>query len=101
MKTKQTLLIAAFVAASLASVPLRAAGGDDDRIVSTAKDSYVYRTYLKDDDIKIKSQDGVVTLTGQVADRSHKSMAADTVENLPGVKNVDNQIAVKPANEQS
>jgi osmotically-inducible protein OsmY len=68
---------------------------NDDRIESSAKKSYVYRTYLKDDDIKIECKDGAVTLTGTVSDESHKSLAADTVKGLPGVKSVDNRITVK------
>ena len=36
----------------------------DDRIESSAKTSYVFKTFLKEDDIKIESRDGAVTLTG-------------------------------------
>lgn len=85
----------------VSSLPLLAGSADDGRIVSAAKKSYVYRTYLSDDNIKIQSNDGAVILTGEVANRSHKSMAADTVEDLPGVKSVDNQLKVKSANEHS
>lgn len=67
----------------------------DDRIEASAKKSYVFKTYLKDDAIKTDSKDGVVTLTGTVALASHKSLAQDTVENLPGVKSVDNQLKIK------
>jgi osmotically-inducible protein OsmY len=67
----------------------------DDRIKSSAKDSYVFKTYLKGDDIKIESKDGVVTLTGTVADESHKSLARETVASLPGVKSVDNRLELK------
>ena len=101
MKTTSTLLLTAVFAMLVCSLPLLAGSADDSRIVSAAKKSYVYRTYLSDDDIKIQSKDGVVTLTGEVANRSHKSMAADTVEDLPGVKSVDNQLKVKSANEHS
>lgn len=101
MKTPQALLLTTALAMVITSIPLFAAPDDDKRIVSAAKESYVYRTYLRDDDIKIESKDGAVTLSGEVANRSHKSMAADTVENLPSVKSVDNQLAVKAANEQS
>ena len=66
----------------------------DDRIQSSAKDSYVFRTYLKDDSIKTMSNDGMVTLTGTVSEESHKSLAQDTVGNLPGVKSVDNQLVI-------
>jgi hyperosmotically inducible protein len=67
----------------------------DDRIESAAANSYVYKTYLKDDSVKVESDSGMVTLTGTVKERFHKSLAADTVEGLPGVKNVDNQLTLK------
>jgi hyperosmotically inducible protein len=101
MKTRNALALTTIFAMAVTSIPLLAAPDDDRRVVSAAKQSYVYRTYLSDDHIKIQSKDGVVTLTGEVANRSHKSMAEDTVENLPGVKSVDNQLKVKSANEHS
>src|SRR6185503_17325794 len=67
----------------------------DDRIEDSAKKSHVFKTHLKDDSIKTESKDGVVTLTGTVASSSHKSLAEDTVEGLPGVKSVDNQLKIK------
>ena len=76
------------------TAPLRASE-TDDRIEAAAKKSYVFKTYLKDDSIKIESKNGAVTLTGTVAESSHKSLAQDTVEDLPGVKSVDNQLKVK------
>jgi hyperosmotically inducible protein len=77
----------------LTSVSVRASEMDD-RIQSSARDSYVFRTYLKDDSIKTMSNDGIVTLTGTVSEESHKSLAQDTVGNLPGVKSVDNQLVI-------
>ena len=62
---------------------------------SSARKSYVFKTYLEEDDIKIQSKDGVVTLTGSVQEESHKSLARETVAELPGVKKVDNQLEVK------
>lgn len=75
----------------------------DDRIESSAKKSYVYKTYLKDDAVTIQSKDGVVTLTGTVSQWSHRSMAEETVTSLPGVKKVNNQLSVtgSPAAENS
>jgi len=70
------------------------ASDTDERIESTAKRSYVFKTYLKGDDVRIHSLDGVVTLTGTVLDESHSSLAADTVADLPGVKRVDNRLEV-------
>jgi len=77
----------------MATAPVRAAS-TDSRIESAAAKSYVFKTYLKDDAIKTESKDGVVTLTGTVAEASHKSLAENTVEGLPGVKSVDNQLVV-------
>jgi len=84
----------AFGAILVTTVSLRASD-TDDRIESAAKKSYVFKTYLKNDSIKTQSKGGEVTLTGTVAEESHKSLAENTVAGLPGVKNVDNQLAVK------
>ena len=67
----------------------------DDRIESSARNSYVFKTYLQNDDIHIQSVNGVVTLTGTVSDESHKLLARESVANLPGVKTVDNGLEVK------
>ncbi|MBA3005520.1 MAG: BON domain-containing protein [Proteobacteria bacterium] len=67
----------------------------DDRIESSAQQSYVFRTYLKGDDIKVQSQDGVATLTGTVSGEAHKTLAQETVANLPGVTSVDNKLEEK------
>lgn len=101
MKTTHVLALATGLAMVISSTPLRAANEDDKRIISAAQKSYVYRTYLSDEKVKIQSKDGAVTLSGEVSNQSHKSMAADTVENLPGVKSVDNQLVVKSAAEHS
>ena len=45
--------------------------------------------------LTIRSKDGVVTLTGTVAEESHKALARETVASLPGVKSVDNKLEVK------
>jgi len=76
------------------SVPVQASKADD-QIVSSAKNSYVFKNYLKNDDIKIQSKNGAVTLTGTVSEESHKKLARDTVAGLSGVKTVDNRLEVK------
>jgi hyperosmotically inducible periplasmic protein len=88
-----TLMVAAVALLAL-SMPVHASKMDD-RIESTARKSYVFKTYLQADDIKIQSMDGVVTLTGTVSEESHKSLARETVASLPGVKSVDNRLEVK------
>ena len=67
----------------------------DDRIESSARNSYVFKTYLQTDDIKIQSVNGVVTLTGTASDESHKLLSRESVANLPGVKSVDSSLEVK------
>ncbi len=69
----------------------------DDRIESAARESYIFKTYLKNDDIRIQSKDGAVTLMGLVSEESHKSLARETVKGLPGVTSVDNRLEVKDA----
>ncbi len=87
-------LMVAAVALLALSVPVHASTMDS-RIESSARDSYVFKTYLKGDDIKIQSKDGAVTLTGIVSEESHKSLARETVAGLPGVKTVENRLEVK------
>jgi hyperosmotically inducible periplasmic protein len=85
--------IALLLAATL-PVALFASSSTDSKIEDAAKASYNYRTVLHDS-VTVKSNDGVVTLTGTVADKDDRALAEDTVENLPGVVSVDNQIVVK------
>lgn len=90
------VLMAAAFTQVMISVPVYASQ-TDDRIESSARESYIFKTYLRDDDIKIKSKGGTVTLTGLVSEESHKTMANDTVTGLPGVTSVDNRLEVKGA----
>ena len=95
MKLKQITCSLA-VAAIVWSLNGRLQAADtDSRIVSAAKQSYVFKTYLKDDSVKVKAKDGIVKLTGTVANEWHKSVAEDTVAGLPGVTSVDNELVVK------
>ncbi len=88
------VFVAVMAAVLLTSVSARASEMDE-RIESSAKQSYVFKTYLKNDVIKIQSKDGLVTLMGTVVEESHKSLAKETVASLPGVKSVDNQLELK------
>ena len=89
-------LIVAVITLLVTSVPVHASKMDS-RIELSAKQSYLFKTFLKGDDIKIESKDGTVTLTGIVADNFNKSLAQETVAGLPGVKSVDNRLAIKGA----
>ena len=92
MKAKYSISIMMAAVALLAFSVTVHASEMDSRIESSAKQSYVFKTYLKDDDINIESRDGVVTLTGFVSEEYHKSLAQETVSGLPGVKSVDNRL---------
>lgn len=86
-------VFAATVAAVLVSSVSVYASEADDKIESSIKETYVFKTYLKDDAVKARAEDGVVTLTGTVADGFNKALAQDTAESVRGVIRVDNQLA--------
>src|SRR5271156_293247 len=82
------MLIAALPVALLAS------SDNDRKIEEAAKGSYNFKTVLSDG-VKVSATDGVVTLTGTVPDSDDKTLAEGTVENLPSVVSVVNNIEVK------
>jgi osmotically-inducible protein OsmY len=94
MTSKHPLTLAAALAV-LCCGALHAADESDQQIEAAAKDSYVFRNYLKHDSVRIKSDDGNVTLKGTVENEAHKTLAAETAAGLSGVKEVDNQLQVK------
>ncbi|HEX2852014.1 MAG TPA: BON domain-containing protein [Opitutaceae bacterium] len=91
MKNKTLSALLLLIASPIAVL---ASSETDRKIEDAAKASYNYRTVLEDN-VKVKSNDGVVTLTGTVQDKGDKALAADTVENLPGVTGVKNEIVIK------
>ena len=95
MKTRKTIAALLAILALLAlSVPVFASRMDN-RIETAANNSYVFRTYLQGDEIRVQSRDGAVILLGLVSERSHKALARDTVAGLPGVKSVDDRLEVR------
>jgi len=90
IKNLSTLLI--LIASPIAL--LAASSATDRKIEDAAKASYNFRTVLEDN-VKAKAHDGNVTLTGTVQDNDEKALAADTVENFPGVLSVKNEIKVE------
>jgi hyperosmotically inducible periplasmic protein len=91
MKTKNLPALLLFIAGPIA---LLASPATDRKIEAAAKASYNYRMVLEDH-VKVKADDGIVTLSGTVQDEDDKALAADTVENLPGVTRVKNEIKIK------
>jgi len=86
--------LSALLLLSTTPFALFASSETDRKIEDAAEASYNYRTVLADT-VKVKAQDGVVTLTGTVEDKDDKALAVDTVENLPGVTSVKNDIIIK------
>lgn len=97
MKKSHLMWLSACIVGVLSPAMVRADGAMDARIEDAARNSYVFRTHLKDDSIKVDAKEGVVTLKGSAADDSHKMLAEETVASLPGVVRVDNQIDVESA----
>jgi osmotically-inducible protein OsmY len=91
MKIKNASLLLALLAGPVA---LLASSSTDSKIEDAAKASYNYRTVLENH-VKVKANDGIVTLTGTVQDKDQRALAVDTVENLPGVTSVKNEIKIE------
>jgi len=92
MKTKNLSILILLLASPLA---LFASSATDTKIEDAARASYNYRTVLEDH-VKVKANDGVVTLSGTVQDKDESDLAVDTVKNLPGVVSVNNEIKIEP-----
>lgn len=92
----RSVLMVTAAALLLFSAPLYASKGDS-RIASSARQSYIFKTFLRDDHIKIEAKDGNVTLTGSVADHFNKALAGETLAGITGVKRVANELEIKSA----
>lgn len=97
MKPLHYAALAATVFALLLFFAPAHASKADDRIEASAKNTYIFKTFLKDDDIKIQAEKGHVVLTGLVSEQSYKVLAEKTLAGLPGVKSVDNRLEIKGA----
>ncbi|HTB62486.1 MAG TPA: BON domain-containing protein [Opitutales bacterium] len=67
----------------------------DSKIEDSAKKSYNFRVVLEDQ-VHVASAGGIVTLTGNVANKDQKELAENTASNIPGVIRVVDQIVVAP-----
>ncbi len=95
MKTSRSIALSLVTGTILLTSLSLQASETDDRIEAAARKSHVFKTYLKDDSIRTESKNGIVVLSGTVLEESHRSLAENTVENLPGVKGVVNQLIVR------
>jgi hypothetical protein len=71
----------------------------DERIVEQVSEALERDPYLDASDIEVSCAEGEVVLRGCVEDRSAKRAAEECVENLPGVKDVRNELRVQPRDE--
>jgi hyperosmotically inducible protein len=97
MKTPaKTLRLSTLALAAALLAPAGLFANDaDDRIEKSFKDSYTHRTQLRDSDVSVDSENGVVTIKGSVQNSEQKRLAEDTVRSLPGVTTVVNELKVK------
>ena len=68
----------------------------DTEIAETVLNSLKWNTLVPDEKIRIKVEDGVVNLEGEVEWDYQRNAAGISIETLPGVKRVNNLITIKP-----
>lgn len=95
MKLSFSALLLAPTAALLLAAPPSFSLENDGRIELGLKGSYNYKTFLAADPLEVKCKAGIVTLSGFVSDDFHKTLAAETAADFPGVTQVDNRLEIK------
>jgi hyperosmotically inducible protein len=95
MRLAYPMALAAILVALAVTSPAARATEMDEQIELTAKNLYVFKTYLKGDDVTVKSLNGAVTMTGTVSDEPRRLLAQETMAGLRGVKSVDNKLTIK------
>jgi len=68
----------------------------DDQIAAAVLDRFAWDVSVPKDKVKVKVEDGWVTLTGDVDWHFQREAAEDACRRLSGVVSVFNQIAIKP-----
>lgn len=103
MKVFYLMLMVATCAALLGNSAPVLASDMDVQIEESAENLYVFKTFLKGDDVTIHSVDGVVTLTGTVMNEPRRVLAEETMANVDGVKMVNNELLIEgePGDETS
>ncbi len=80
-------------------IEVRIAGANrtaDDEIAKRALNMLKWTNAIPADAVKVKVQDGWVTLSGSLEWQYQKRAASESVENLSGVTGVSNKIEIKP-----
>jgi hyperosmotically inducible periplasmic protein len=93
-KMKLLMIMVVFAILAVTCAPVWASDTDAE-IEASAENLYVFKTFLKGDDVTVHSEDGVVTLTGTVSDEPRRLLAGETMANLAGVKRVKNELEIE------
>jgi hypothetical protein len=73
----------------------------DDRIREDVCERLTRNGEIDATEIEVEVKNGEVTLTGTVEDRSWKRIAEDTIEDVPGVKDIHNQLRASQTRSES
>jgi len=99
----RALVVAMFASFFACALPLggqavaqtAAAPANDEAVVASVKAALAAKPELKSGDLKIASKNGEVTIAGIVESGSQLYKIADTAQKIPGVKWVNNEMAIK------
>lgn len=69
---------------------------NDTEIAESVLNALKWHSAVPEEKVKVKVEDGIVTLEGEVEWEYQRSSAKDSVDHLLGVRNVVNNISVKP-----
>lgn len=68
----------------------------DTEIAEAVVDALKWHAFVKEDQLRIKVENGFVTLEGEVEWAYQRKAAQKAIENLEGVRGINNQIAILP-----
>lgn len=84
------------VASDIEVTSLGSETGSDTEIARAIGDALKYNSAVKDDMIKVKVENGWVTLEGQVNLEYEKVAVRTAIKNISGIKGIANLIRIKP-----
>ena len=74
---------------------------DDNEIATEILNAFKWNWRIPNDKVKVKVEDGWVTLEGEVQWTYERNAVKDAVKNLMGVKGVSNKITTKPTTDDN
>jgi osmotically-inducible protein OsmY len=85
------------VAEDIEVKPFASTMKNDTEIARMVADSLKWHSAVQEEKLKVKVEDGWVTLEGEVEWEYQKDAAKNAIKNLPSVKGISNLIIVKPS----